>query len=322
MPPAVRRLKLSPPSPSESLRLVESFLGRESEPGERRKARGFAKRVGFLPKALDLAAAQIRQGEHWEVLQTALDHEVARLEALDTRFPEDGDQTLDAMIELSVQRARAQPGSLKTSFAMLGICLEGAPISAETAALLWSCAVPVARDDLERLTNESIIEEAIVPATSSGRVYLMHAVVRDVARRMLTRPVASGGCGTPIAEANAILLRNVTTSCGGRWDLLADDGYVREHLLTHATAAYGLTGLRDVLCQRGDGGKLAWYEARRGEGRVDRFIGDVTFARGFATDTAKTQTDAGDAAIVDATRYALMRASVASLRFEEPPKVL
>lgn len=70
-------------SPEQALELLEKRLGREFTGAERNTAEELAREVGYLPLALELAAAQIEDGLSLEELLEALRKEVSRLEVLD-----------------------------------------------------------------------------------------------------------------------------------------------------------------------------------------------------------------------------------------------
>lgn len=70
-------------TPEQSLTLMSSQIGRALEGEKRRLALSLANEVGYLPLALELAAAQIKDGIHWAELLSELRQEIARLEILE-----------------------------------------------------------------------------------------------------------------------------------------------------------------------------------------------------------------------------------------------
>ena len=70
-------------SPDQSLVLLARRLGRNLGEEEQPEALKLAELVGYLPIALDLAAARIARGKTWLELNQALSAEIARLEVLE-----------------------------------------------------------------------------------------------------------------------------------------------------------------------------------------------------------------------------------------------
>lgn len=70
-------------SEAQSLVLLSQRLGRKLEGEELDQAKQLAQEVGYLPLALDLAAARVARGRSWTELIRALSAEIARLEELE-----------------------------------------------------------------------------------------------------------------------------------------------------------------------------------------------------------------------------------------------
>lgn len=71
-------------TPPQALQLLENRLNRPLADHEREQALELAQAVGFLPLALELAAARVQEGStNWNALTQALHQEMAGLEALE-----------------------------------------------------------------------------------------------------------------------------------------------------------------------------------------------------------------------------------------------
>ena len=83
-------------SEKQSLMLLANRLGRKLEKEEKESAIKLAAQVGYLPLALDLAAARVARGKSWTELLQALSTEIAQLEVLEgVRRKRKGETTLD-----------------------------------------------------------------------------------------------------------------------------------------------------------------------------------------------------------------------------------
>jgi formylglycine-generating enzyme required for sulfatase activity len=76
-------------TPEQSLDLLSARLGRTLDDVEREEALKLAKAVGYLPLALELAAAQVASGMHWAELRRTLENEMKQPQA---QTPSSGDQ--------------------------------------------------------------------------------------------------------------------------------------------------------------------------------------------------------------------------------------
>ncbi|MEM7581295.1 MAG: hypothetical protein AAF316_15925, partial [Cyanobacteria bacterium P01_A01_bin.80] len=116
-------------------------LGRELTDTETQDAKAFAKEVGYLPLALELATAQVADGIAWKVLLQDMQQEVARLKTLDNRSARDiSDESqlkklsLTASLNLSVKRLKDETPK---NFIWLGILPEDVSITPKMTAKLW-----------------------------------------------------------------------------------------------------------------------------------------------------------------------------------------
>lgn len=80
----VQKYDLDVMTPDEAMALLTSKLDTPLTEEETVQAGDFAKRVGYLPLALELATVQIDEGLTWEELLTDFCEEMNRLELLDS----------------------------------------------------------------------------------------------------------------------------------------------------------------------------------------------------------------------------------------------
>ena len=94
-------------SEEQSLTLLARRLGRNLSEEEIAAAKKLAEAVGYLPIALDLAAARIARGKSWSELNSALTAEIVRLEVLEgIRRRRKKETLLEASFNLSLNFLR------------------------------------------------------------------------------------------------------------------------------------------------------------------------------------------------------------------------
>ncbi|HHN93266.1 MAG TPA: hypothetical protein ENK17_00715, partial [Anaerolineae bacterium] len=173
-------------TPDQALALLEGRLGRDLTGEERATARELARVVGYLPLALELAAAQVADGVPWDELIEDLNAEIARLEALEPPGAEEvGDErerkrlSLIASFHLSLRRL---PEDRRESFAWLGVLPEDVRLTPKMMATVWGKGERETRDRLRYLRNNSLLLPDKTPP------YRLHDLLHDLARRLLTAP--------------------------------------------------------------------------------------------------------------------------------------
>ncbi|MBN3893256.1 MAG: hypothetical protein HWQ43_30405 [Nostoc sp. JL31] len=127
--------------PDQAMELLTKKLRREITGTERHSAENLAKGVGYLPLALELAAAEIACGTTWNELLADIQQEVARLTSFDRPEAEEiTDEaslkrlSLTASLNLSVKR---MPPEKQQHFSWLGVLPEDVNINKMMAATLW-----------------------------------------------------------------------------------------------------------------------------------------------------------------------------------------
>ncbi|NER83873.1 MAG: hypothetical protein F6K42_30890, partial [Leptolyngbya sp. SIO1D8] len=124
-------------SPDQALELITNMLSTPLSEAEQAQARKFAKRVGYLPLALELTASQIADGVIWTELLEDFQAEVAHLETLDLYSADDiiedaqrRKYSLTACFRLSLKQL--SPEQLQ-QFAWLGVVPEDVTLTQEMA---------------------------------------------------------------------------------------------------------------------------------------------------------------------------------------------
>ncbi|EGJ30890.1 NB-ARC domain protein [Moorena producens 3L] len=199
---------------NQSLELLTACFNNELTNQELDYAKILAKTVGYLPLALELAAAQVRDGFSWEELLDELQAEIADLEALDRweaeEEPSDAKRknySLVASFNLSLKRL--SPERLQ-KFAWLGVLPEDVTITETMATTLWECNSVEAKDNLKYLRQKALL----LPGVSSTEKtnYRLHDLLHDLALNLLTRSATPEqasqlpGLGLSIPEAHQQLL--------------------------------------------------------------------------------------------------------------------
>ena len=315
----------------QSMLLLSGRLGREIWGEEARQAEALVQELGYLPLALELAAAQVEDGLSWGVLLEDIQGEVARLKTLDRPGARDVvDEaslkrlSLTASLNLSLKRLEPET---REGFIWLGILPEDVNITQGMTAVLWDMDDERdARDELGYLRSKALLLDGV--ALSDGkRSYRLHDLFHHLARNLLSAPPKPrrrgdlAGLGIGLAEAHGIFLekyRRLTDNY--LWHTLPDDGYIHQHLVWHFERAGMIGDIHGLLGEESKSGANGWYETCDGLGRTGIFITDV--AR--AWELAEVDWDEGRLAQVVGwqCRYALITASINSLAANLPRELL
>ena len=115
-------------TPEQAMKLLTNKLRRSLKEAELQSASDLAKKLGYLPLALELAAAQVESGVSWAVLLQDIQLEIARLKTFDRPGATDATDeaslkrlSLKASLNLSIQRL---PPVTRENFIWLGILPE------------------------------------------------------------------------------------------------------------------------------------------------------------------------------------------------------
>ena len=316
-------------SPEQALALLAGWLDRGLEGTERDQALLLAKAVGYLPLALELAAAQVADGIRWAELLEDLKAEVARLEALELSDEEVIDEATSKRLSLLSSfylslRRLSEPR--RRDFAWLGVLPEDATIVPAIATVLWGTDERSARTTLRHLCDKALLQPGI-PWPDGTLTYRLHDLLRNLARRLLTtpsrpdRPDDLSGLGLTMRAAHAALLeRYWARTQGGLWHTLTDDGYIYIHLTWHLEQAGQEDKLHALMREETAEGRNGWYEARERLGQVAGYLSDVDRAWQLAEEAFADR--GSPIAIGLQCRYALITASLNSLARNIPPTLL
>jgi 3',5'-cyclic AMP phosphodiesterase CpdA len=287
---------LPPMQPSETRSLIEQLLERSLSEEEGVFADRIAQAVGYLPLAVRLACARVREGDSLERVTAMLKDEQTRLVALEPPGRDDSEErrknrSLVASFDLSIRRLQ---GRQQEDFSLLSLLAEDVPFGPPVAASLWS-ASPDEAECLLRL----FFHKGLVLASGSSetcRLFRLHDEQRNAGRRLLSRPTA---------ELHGMLLDLYRTRLSPQgWVSLGDDGYIHDHLIWHLIHAGRISEMRVLLEEEHDT-RNAWSVVR--ERRISGYLRDLDCAA-----ASEGTTPAQEA------RYAMMQSSVVSLGVNMP----
>lgn len=205
--------------------LLREWAGRDDPSLE-----GIADRLGYLPLALRLAGARLREGmsgADW--LKTFRRVSQIRL----GRRPTDPHDSLQLSLELSLSLLAEADRRL---YDALGAFPEDTPIPQAAAIRLWRGLDP-SLGDFE--AGELIAELARLELLQldAGQALVLHDLLRDYARERLAD-------GLPGVHEALLAAYN---DDGRPWDTIADDGYLYRHLAYHLLGAVRAPELRRLL---------------------------------------------------------------------------
>ncbi len=312
----------------QSLELLTSCLTKKLTTKEIEKAKTLAKTVGYLPLALELAAAQFSEGISWDELLSDLQAEIADLEVLDKWEAEDAKSeakrkkySLVASFNLSLKRLSSE--RLK-QFAWLGVLPDDVTITEKMATTLWDCSLIKARKTLRYFRGKALL----LPGVSSeeGTNYRLHDLLHNLARTLLQAPTQSNkvsqlpGLGLSVSQAHQQLLRRYQKQTkNGLWHSLNDDGYIYNQLIWHFQKAEEIAEIHKLLREETSLGVNGWYSQCQKQGKTANFIKDVSKAWSIAEENfLKNPTES----ISLQYRYALITTSFNSFAENITPRLI
>ncbi|NEO43758.1 MAG: hypothetical protein F6K55_06305 [Moorea sp. SIO4A3] len=321
------RYDLDVMSPSQALALLEDYGGSKLKGSDRKQAQALATTVGYLPLALELAAAQIADGISWNELLTDLQKEIALLETLDLPGAQEVDQkrrkhySLVASFNLSLRRL--PPGKFQ-QFAWLGVLPEDVSITPALGTTLWDVSAREARKTLQYFKSKALLLSG--KSTNESPTYQLHDLVHDMARRLLTAEAATGGegnlpgLGLTWPQAHGQLLERYRQKTeNGLWHTLPDDGYSHSYLTWHLEKAGWVEEVHQLLQEETEAGRNGWYETCERLDKLGSFVKDVAKAWQLAEEAFSCSPTRS---ISLQCRYALMVSSVSSLLGHIPGELM
>ena len=311
-------------TPQQSLDLLTQYLPEDLSAAEIAQAETFAQEVGYLPLALELAAAQIADGVTWTELLEAFRAEMAAL---------DLDSDVEAIGDEAIRKQRSLVASFKLTlkllspkqleqFAWLGIVPEDVSLTQPMAATLWELPAFQAGKLLRALKNRALL---LPQAQRLGErpTYRIHDLVHDLAQRLLTHEQYLGdlpGLGLTMAAAHRQFLERYHRQTQNElWHTVPDDGYIHQHLAWHFEQAQQPALLHQLLQESTPEGRNGWYEACERLGQTANFVTDVARAWQWAEQTWEQHPQAS---IVLQWRYALITTTLNSLASNIPAELI
>ena len=317
-------------TPEQALALLAGRLGRDLAEAERERALELAQEVGYLPLALELAAAQVADGVPWDELLADLRAEVARLETLELpeaeEIVEERERKRLSLLASFYLSLRRLPEVRREAFAWLGVLPEDVTLTPAMMATVWRMEARRARDTLRYLRGKALLLPG-VPLPDGTPTYRLHDLLHDLTRRLLVappEPARAGdlpGLGLTLEKAHALLLeRYRARTREGSWHTLPDDGYIHAHLTWHMEKAGQVDEIHALLREETAEGRNGWYEARERLGQTAGYLADV--ARAWRLAEEEFAVHHSPSAIGFQCRYALITVSLNSLAKNVPPDLL
>ena len=299
-------------TPDQAMELLTHQLSAPLTPEEQQQAAAFAKRVGYLPLALELATAQIEEDLSWEELLTDYQTELERLEILDKVGKDDipNDETrrkysLIACFNLSLKSLTPEQ---QNHFAWLGVLPEDADITKRMAKTLWQLTERQAGNVLKAFRTKGLLK-------GERPTYRLHDLMHDLAVQLLSSSVqpdgeALKGLGKTLPDAHQDLLALYQKQTrDNQWHTLADDGHIYDYLTWHIEQSECPQLIHQLFQETTDKGRNGWYEACERVGKPGLFASDL--ARAWQLTLNKTLSI--NEIIPLQVRYAFIRASLNSL---------
>ncbi|BBD59077.1 regulatory protein [Nostoc sp. HK-01] len=347
---AARIYNLDIMTDTQAMELLTKKLGREITGKERQSAANLAEDVGYLPLALELAAAEVASGTTWDELLADIRQEIARLRSFDRPEAEEiTDEaslkrlSLTASLNLSVKR---MPPIKQQHFAWLGVLPEDVTINKMMAATLWEMDERDAAKMLQYLQRKALLLTG-VPLADSTPTYRLHDLFHDLACNFLTAPLLEnpspnlsparrealnippfptregglGGLGFNLADAHAAFLEKYRQKTQDNlWHTLPNDGYIHQHLVWHLEKAGQIEQIHQLLREESATGNNGWYEVRERLAQTGGYITDISRAWELAE---ANWTESTLPQIVSLQcRYGLITASLNSLAANLPVDLL
>ena len=315
-----KRYDLDLMTPEQSLALLTKCLPNALSDAERSQAEVFAKEVGYLPLALELAAARIEKGVLWQELIEAFQKEMAVLNL---------DRRVDLIQDESIRKQRSLLASFKLTlkllapqelrqFAWLGIVPEDVSLTQEMGATLWDVAPFEAGEILRDFKDQALL---LPQAQRPGEkpTYRIHDLVHDLAKNLLAHEQYLGdlpGLGLTVEDAHRQFLeRYQGQTHDGLWHTVPYDGYIHRHLAWHFEQAQQPELLHQLLQEPNSEGRNGWYEACERLGQTANFVTDV--ARAWQAAEAIYKHNKSESIVLQC-RYALIMATLNSLATNLP----
>ena len=297
---------------------------------EQQLAQELAVTVGYLPLALDLAAAQVAEGVSWAELLEDLQADIAYLETLDLpdleKYSNEEKRKHHSLIASFNLSLRSLTPEMLRQFAWFGILPEDVTITEVMAATLWEITPRQALTTLRSFKTKALLMPGAM-ISQQKQTYRLHDLMHEMAKRLLIgepspeQPQELPGLGLKtLAAGHSMLLEQYRKKTqAGLWHTLSDDGYIYANLSWHLEQAGRTNELHQLLQEETETGKNGWYEACDRLGQTAIFVTDVARAWRLADEILKENSSNS---IGLQCRYAFITASLNSLAANLPEELL
>ncbi len=250
-------VRLDEMAPDEALQLMELWAGPIS-PADRAIAEWLASEVGFLPLALELIGARVRQLGSWPLYRARWeDH---RLGALTRRRGAKGPlDSLQDSIALSVNDLKDED---RDAYITMGVFPEDTDFTAGAVATLLGSQPDEATDLLLDLSGQGLLGLRVAGEDVRCRFH-------DMLHEYVVEKLGEDG----LHEAHKKLIAGYRRACKGIWHAGISDGYYFEHLAYHLRRADARAELYQLVSP-------GWMEARYRQAGFDYrgFLYDLALA--------------------------------------------
>ena len=190
--------------------------------------------LGYLPLAVELAAAQVVDGVSWEEILNDLRAEIAHLETLESADIIDVTDlalrkrlSVTSSLNLSLRRLNDQQ---LRAISWLGVLPDDAEFGEAMVTTLWP------DDRKPRTTLRYLRSKSLLQSTEDGK-FKIHDILHDMAKSLLVASpnlhteMELPGQGITLQEAHAQLLHEYAKQTKNqKWHTLADDKYIHSVL--------------------------------------------------------------------------------------------
>jgi hypothetical protein len=289
-----RTIEIDAFNENQALELFSNRLN-ELDKEQVKKALVLSEKLGYLPLAIELAAAQLGDGYGWDELINLYEKALQNYDDLEGSSAQI--MRLRTSFKLSIDLL--SPSDLE-AFSWFGVLPEDAQINQTMAAALWDIDKVKAKNILRLFRNKALLKSEYLDE------YRIHDLLHEEAKRLLSNRIS-------LKEAHAhILNRYQSTLENNMWSSLENDGYIYKHLTWHMEQADKPEELHNLLVEETLDGKNAWFELCESSDLLPTYLADV--ARAWVqADRDIFIENKQESAITLQCQYALMYASVGSL---------
>ena len=294
---------------AQALALFEARLGKLG--AERDAALVLARELGCLPLALELAAAQVEDGQSWKKLLSAFQKGLADLDALSLDEAAYRNESLRISFKLSLDQLTEAE---QDAFCWLGVLPEDAQLNPQMASILWKMPVEDAGKRLKRFRGKALLKSL------GEEQYTVHDLLHDEAGLRLAKQI-------PVPQAHASLLERYQALCTAlpngekAWHTLPDDSYIHAHLTWHMQQAGQAETIYALLAEETAEGRNGWYQTCERSGQLAIFLDDLNRAWDCARETNLDDAQIGRNLAIE-IRLAFCHASLVSQSANYPPELL